>query len=217
MADPAAAPPGVAHEQAPPGAAHDESPRAAGPRALVREAILSAALELLAEQGYDRLSMDAIAERAHSSKATIYRHWSGKAEVVAEAVRCRACETVVVPSTGALRSDLLAWLESMGASVADDGTLITAVAWAMRSDPVLAELMRAQMTENKEQVVAAIVEAAVGRGDLAAGTDPHALLEVVNPMVLMRLVFYGEPLDRDFFVHLVDDVALPLLQSPPRN
>src|SRR5271155_4612708 len=106
-------------------------PRSTGCRAQVRQAILSAALELVAEQGYDRVTMDAIAERAHSSKATIYRHWSGKAEVVAEAVRCRACDTFVIPSTGALRSDLLTWLEAIGASLADqDGALVTAVAWA---------------------------------------------------------------------------------------
>ena len=62
--------------------------RPTGPRAEAREqAILDAALELLMEVGYDRLSMDALAERAHAGKATIYRHWSGKAQVVAEAVR----------------------------------------------------------------------------------------------------------------------------------
>ncbi len=62
--------------------------RPTGPRAEAREqAILDAALELLMEVGYDRLSMDALAERAQAGKATIYRHWSGKAEIVAEAIR----------------------------------------------------------------------------------------------------------------------------------
>src|ERR1700692_4839290 len=67
--------------------------RPTGPRAEAREqAILDAALELLMEVGYDRLSMDALAERAHAGKATIYRHWSGKAQIVAEAVRRLKCE-----------------------------------------------------------------------------------------------------------------------------
>src|SRR5580698_2904876 len=83
--------------------------RPTGPRAEAREqAILDAALELLMEVGYDRLSIDALAERARAGKATIYRHWSGKAQIVAEAVRCRAEETMeVVPDTGPLRGDLL--------------------------------------------------------------------------------------------------------------
>ena len=67
---------------------HGRAPRPTGPRAEAREqAILDAALELLMEVGYDRLSMDALAERARAGKATIYRHWSGKAQIVAEAVR----------------------------------------------------------------------------------------------------------------------------------
>ena len=77
-----------------------------GPRAEAREqAILDAALELLMEVGYDRLSMDALAERAHAGKATIYRHWSGKAQVVAAAVRCMKgpAASQPFPSTGSLR------------------------------------------------------------------------------------------------------------------
>ena len=60
--------------------------RRAGSRAAARrQVILDAAIALLMEVGYDRMSMDALAERAHAGKATIYRHWSGKAEVVATA------------------------------------------------------------------------------------------------------------------------------------
>ena len=69
----------------------EQDHRPTGARAEAREqAILDAALELVMEVGYDRLSMDALAERAHAGKATIYRHWSGKAQVVAEAVRRRS-------------------------------------------------------------------------------------------------------------------------------
>ena len=86
--------------------------RPSGARAAARrQAILDAALALLMEVGYDRLSMDALAERARAGKATIYRHWSGKAEVVVEAIRCRKCDDFPAPAdTGSLRGDLLASL-----------------------------------------------------------------------------------------------------------
>ena len=73
--------------------------RPSGARAAARrQAILDAAIALLMEVGYDRMSMDALAERARASKATIYRHWAGKAEVVVEAVRCRKCDDFAAPA-----------------------------------------------------------------------------------------------------------------------
>jgi len=65
-----------------------------------RHAILEAALELIVEVGYERMSMDALAERAHASKATIYRHWDGKAAIVAEAVQKRQCESLAMSTPG---------------------------------------------------------------------------------------------------------------------
>jgi AcrR family transcriptional regulator len=178
------------------------------------QAILDAALELVAEVGYDGLSMDALAERARASKATIYRHWSGKAEIVAEAVRCRAEETMeVVPDTGSLRGDLLELLtRSCQMLAAADGALMAAVLWAMRTDPVLADLMRAHMVDGKRDVVREVVEQAIGRGECPAGTSAVSAAEVMPAMVMSRLLVTGEPLDEAFCVHLVDDVMLPLLR-----
>jgi AcrR family transcriptional regulator len=185
------------------------------PRSEVREqAILEAALELVMEVGYDRLSMDALAERARASKATIYRHWSGKAEIVAAAVRCRAEAAMeVLPDTGSLRGDLLALLgHSCEMLSSSEGALVAAVLWAMRSDPVLAGLVRAQMIDGKQDVVRAAVARAVARGDCPAGTDGTVAGEVMPALVLSRLLVTGEPLDDEFCTHLVDDVLLPLLR-----
>jgi AcrR family transcriptional regulator len=178
------------------------------------QAILDAALELVAEVGYDGLSMDALAERARASKATIYRHWSGKAEIVAEAVRCRAQEKLeVVPDTGSLRGDLLELLtSSCEVFAAEDGALMAAVLWAMRTDPVLAELMRTQMVEGKRDVVREVVDRAIARGECPAETDATGAAEVMPAMVMSRLLVTGEPLDDAFCVHLVDDIMLPLLR-----
>lgn len=192
------------------------APRPPGrPRSERREqAILDAALDLVMEVGYDGLSMDALAERARASKATIYRHWSGKAEVVAAAVRCRSqAKREDLPDTGSLRGDLLALLTRSCESLSStDGALMAAVLWAMRSDPELAALVRAQMVEGKRAVVEAVVARAVARGECAPATDPSVAGEVMTAMVLSRLLVTGEPLDETFCTHLVDDVLLPLLR-----
>ncbi len=145
----------------------EQDHRPTGARAEAREqAILDAALELVMEVGYDRLSMDALAERAHAGKATIYRHWSGKAEVVAEAVRQRQfAEELPVVDTGSFRGDLLATIESINASVStEDAALISGVLCAMRTDPILANLMRTQVVENKRSNCLQLVDRAIAGG-----------------------------------------------------
>jgi AcrR family transcriptional regulator len=190
--------------------------RPSGARAEAREqAILDAALELILEVGYDRLSMDALAERAHAGKATIYRHWSGKAEVVAEAMRCRvATKHAAPPETGSLRGDLLGMVGEMVKSMTqEDGALVAGVLWAMRTDPVLAGLVRAQIVEQKQEVARVTIQRAIERGELAPTADPQIVAEVLPAMVFMRLLVTGEPLDEKFFIHVIDSILIPSLKG----
>jgi AcrR family transcriptional regulator len=192
----------------------EQDHRPTGARAEAREqAILDAALELVLEVGYDRLSMDALAERAHAGKATIYRHWSGKAEVVAEAIRQRSCEQEPVADTGSLRGDLLATIETIDASVSsEDGALVSGLLCAMRTDPVLANLMRTQVVESKRTNCLQLVDRAIARGELPPSAAGDVLYEVLPAMVITRLVINGEELTEEFANHLVDDILIPLLQ-----
>ena len=190
--------------------------RPSGARAMAREqAILDAALSLVMEVGYDKLSMDALAERAHAGKATIYRHWSGKAEVVVEAIRRRKCDAALaVPHTGSLRGDLVATLDCMNASMsAEDSTLLVGVLSAMHKDQELADLMRTQVIDARKDMLDEILERAVAAGELPAGTDASVVNEVLPAMFFNRLVISGEPVDDVFITHMVDDIVLPLLRS----
>ncbi len=188
--------------------------RPSGARAEAREvAILEAALELLMEVGYDRLSMDALAERARAGKATIYRHWSGKAQIVAAAVKHLKCDREMsFPSTGSLRSDLLAAILQIAGSVADsDAAIIAGVVSAMRQDAELAELVRTQILDSKKGEFDEIVEQAVRRGELPEGSDAGVVDEVVPAILMFRMVFQDQPIDEPFATHVVDDIVLPLL------
>ncbi len=186
------------------------------PRDDVREqVILDTAVALLAEVGYDRMSMDALATRAQASKATIYRRWPGKAELVVEAVRRRSSHEFATADTGSLRGDLLATLRRTACTVgADDAALVAGVVLAMRTDPELAALMRGQVVEDKRSATHALVERAVARGEVPADVDRDLVHELAPAMVFFRLLVSGEPLDEPFFLHLVDDVLLPLLTDP---
>src|SRR3954469_17695240 len=75
------------------------------------DAILLATRELLAERGFDGMTMDAVADRAGAGKATVYRRWPSKVQLTVDAVVCaRGIPMTIddVPDTGSLRSDLLA-------------------------------------------------------------------------------------------------------------
>ena len=184
-----------------------------GPRAAVREHFLAAALELVAEVVYDRFTMDALAERAHASKATIYRHWSGKAEVVVEAISCRSQAVAQLPpDTGSLRGDLMAFLGLMCTTVSEeDGAFMAGILRAMQSDAALAQQMRSQHLESKTAVTQEIIDRGIGRGEVPATAKAETLIEVMTALVLTRNLLVGEPLDDAFITHLVDDVLIPVL------
>ena len=190
---------------------HDAAP--GRPPAAREQAILDAALALLAEVGYDRLTMDAVAARAHSSKATIYRHWPGKAELVTDALNACLVADHRAPDTGSLRQDLVEYVERVHDVLAGrQGDLLLAVAFAARTDAALAEQMHERLMA-KPSVVGAILEQARARGEaVALGAGERA--DDVAPALLLLRLLGGLPLDRAYLRSVVDDVLVPLLSAP---
>jgi AcrR family transcriptional regulator len=181
-------------------------------------AICDATLALLLEVGYDRMSMDAVAARAHASKATIYRRWPGKQELVLDAVKARGVGLTVAEDTGSLRGDLVATYRSaVHGSAADDADLIAGVLRAMRTAPELADCVRSQVIESKCDVSRVIVTRAVARGELPSDTDPLILHEVASALWFHRVLVVGGPVDDAFIAHVVDDVLMPLLDRSSRS
>ncbi len=173
--------------------------------------ILRAAFELLGEVGYEGLRLDAIAARARTSKATLYRHWPGKAQLVADAVR--ACKDFPhdVPDTGDLREDLLAVLRRTAEHMTgEDGPLLAGLLTAMRADEDLAREMRA-VAAGKPDLGAEICARAVARGQLPGGCRPKLFEELCPALLFFHAFVIGEPLDEAYLTHIVDDIVLPLL------
>jgi AcrR family transcriptional regulator len=191
-----------------------EEPATAGPgRGPAREsAICTAALELLAEVGYDQMSMDAVAGRARASKATIYRRWPGKRELVVHAIRCRGPQDLELPDTGSLRGDIIATLRMVQDGIgAQDVALLAGVLRAMRAAPEIAEPLRKQMLDEKREIGRTIVRRAIERGELGPAADPEMFQEVAPALMFFRVLVTGEPIDEDFLAHAADDVLIPLL------
>jgi AcrR family transcriptional regulator len=184
------------------------TPRTPERRAAVSESVFA----LLAEVGYDRMTMDAVAARAHVSKATIYRTWKDKPALVAEALAFHFQDTPTPPDTGSLRGDLIALMTS-ACQICNslDGEVVAGVMTAAARNPVLANTLHEFMYEKKHVVHEAVVGRAIQRGELDEGTNPDLLHEVLHAMVLARRLECSGPLDDNFIQHIVDDVLVPVL------
>ncbi len=184
-----------------------------GSRARAREAaIVEATLELLLEVGYERLTIDAVAERARASKATIYRHFPDKAALVVASLGREQHEELGI-DTGSLRGDLLAFAALSSGAGGAEGGLLCGLMNAARSDESIAAHLNERMWESKQRALRPIVERAVARGELADAARFAVACEVCCAVVLHRLSVERLELDEEFRRHLVDEIAIPLLTS----
>ena len=179
-------------------------------------AICEATLELLAEVGYDRMSMDAVAARARASKATIYRKWPSKKELVLEAISRREEVLWEPPDTGSLREDFLTGLGKLAQQVdADESRLMAGCLKAMREAGELADCMTHQVFDSKARFFRTIVERAVARGDLPECAPADLAHEVASALWVKHSVVMGEPADEAWLTRIVDEILIPLLTSVP--
>ncbi|GAA0745083.1 TetR/AcrR family transcriptional regulator [Dactylosporangium roseum] len=186
----------------------------AAPKADRRVTICEAVFELLAEVGYDRMSMDAVAARARASKATIYRGWPNKPELVMAAVEHRYGGSAEPPDTGSLRGDLVAHLSTVCA-VADgiDGAVFTGLLTAATHNAELSAVMRRCVYETKHVMYETMIKRAVARGELPEGSTPELLHEVLHALVMSRRLWRAGPFDEAFVKRTVDGVLLPVLRQ----
>lgn len=176
------------------------------------DAILAAALELIGETGYEAMTIDGIAARASASKATIYRRWRNKAELVRAALDAHdAQHNAAIPDTGALRSDLIAVMEALrDLSSGPYLTMIAAVAGACRHDKELAAAIQPHLDNDDLSPFLEALRRAVDRGELSADADDKLVHDVAEAMI-QRQLQVGAPFDETFIHRVVDDILLVLL------
>ena len=168
---------------------------------------------LLREVGFDRMTIDAVAARAHVSKATIYRRWDGKAELVVAALRDRHVGVHNPPDTGSLRGDLIELLRATAAICTADCDLMQALTFAMRTNPELERLVRHQVLPAGRVASTAILVRAAARGEIPPEAGERELFHDLAPALTMsRIVAHGLPADDAFLTQVVDQVLIPVLR-----
>jgi len=181
-------------------------PRVEGDR---EREILDAALEVLSEVGYDRLTMDAVAQRAKASKATLYRRWNSKATLVVDALATQK-SSPPVPDSGDLRTDLLTAFCGMGGLTDHDTTsTFGAVMTALSTDPEFAKEFRTRVLVPKSQLSRTLFERAAERGEIRADLDLDLVAPALAGIVLHRLFVMGEKPGPALIERVIDQIILP--------
>lgn len=178
------------------------------------QAILAAAAELVVEVGYERVTVDAIAARAHASKSTMYRKWPGKAELVADALRRQAeVRAAELPDTGSVRGDLLLTVGNIAQTFGggDAGPSLLSLVEAIRADPALRDIIRAQIDARGAHDGKLICARAVARGENVDSDRGPSVIGLALAHLFLRTLLGGEPPGDTEQQILVDQTLLPLL------
>ena len=156
------------------------------------EAILRAALELLAEDGYRALTMERVRERSGVGKATLYRRYGSKEELVRAAI-VHLNADVPLPDTGALVSDFAATATTILAGAARTGalTLMPRLLSDVTGDPEMHALFYEHLVEPRRKVVRTIVERAQARGEIRADVDPELAIDLMVGPFIYRVIIAG--------------------------
>ena len=174
-------------------AAVEPRSRPGGRSARVREAVLQSAFSLLAEKGFEALTIADVAAQAGVHETSIYRRWRTKDALAIEATVQFAKSAVPVPDTGALRSDLVAFVKSLIALLrSPQGQTMLALGQSQDAHVVAA---RQNLFRLRRELVQPMFDRAVARGELPPDADAWLFLETLIAPLYLRLLVTGEPLE----------------------
>ncbi len=197
-----------------------DQPKLGRKRDLTRDGdILDAALEVLAEVGYEGMTIDMVAARAKAGKATLYRRWASKELLVIDAIACMKqldLDPENLPDTGTLRGDLVAMIKPK--QVEDGGRKMRVMAGLMSMlsrDPSLAEAAHATIMEPRAAVNRLFLQRAIDRGEIAADTDIELIATVGQSMTAYRTIMLRKPITPEWVLSIIDSVVLPAVGLRP--
>ncbi|WP_419704299.1 TetR/AcrR family transcriptional regulator [Promicromonospora sp. NFX87] len=180
--------------------------------------ILEVALDVLAETGYDGMTIDMVATRAKAGKATLYRRWPSKADLVLDAVVCmksRDIDLDALPDTGTLRGDLVAMIKTPTIRESERKLKVMAgIASMIARSPELAAAAQNALVEPRASISRTFFRRAIERGEISADVDVEQLCMISPAMVAYRVLMLGKPVDREFLVSMIDKIILPAAGLP---
>ncbi|RBY83802.1 TetR family transcriptional regulator [Geodermatophilus sp. TF02-6] len=195
---------------------HRTLPRRRGP--VLRAAVLQAALDELTDVGYAALTIDRVAERARTGKATVYRYWPSKLELALDAVRSAlpdpASDPASLPDTGSLRGDLLALLRATARLLAGPaGEALRGLLSDALREPGRVWEIRQHHRGTGRRATEEVIARAVARGEVDPALVTPRRLEAGEALLRHHFLFDRPPITDEVVVGIVDEVLLPLFRG----
>jgi AcrR family transcriptional regulator len=172
-------------------------------------AILAATVALLAEAGFAAITMERVASSAGVGKATVYRRWASKVDLVIDAIRT-GMHDIEPPGTGSLRQDLVTlmsvqidWLRD-----SDTGRMVAGLSAEIQHNAELADALRTNLIISRRAVVRRLLADAVLSGEVRSDADLDVVLDLLYGAIHFRVLVTGEPLEADLASKIVDAVLV---------
>lgn len=177
----------------------------AGPRSAAK--LYEATLSLLAEGGYDGLTIEGVATATGVNKTTIYRWWDSKDQLLADALIHSADLDLIVPDSGSLRGDLIGLVGQVRRLLTSESTapIVASAFAAAASRPALAGLVRGFFADRLERERVVLTRAAQ-RGEVDHDVDTQTIMDLLMGALWLRVMFRDEPIGADFDEQAVDMV-----------
>ncbi|MET3176591.1 UNVERIFIED_ORG: AcrR family transcriptional regulator [Arthrobacter sp. UYCu721] len=192
---------------------HRKGPRRRG--AALDAAIFDATLAEIAETGYAALTMEHVAERARASKASLYRRWRDRVQLVLDAAYHVMPNQAAVPDTGSLREDILTVMRQLVLQLEGPaGLAIRGLLGETLQNPEVAGEVREYSRGNSAKVMRELVARAVARGECDPAMVTDRRLEAGPAMLRQRFIFTDGPISDEYLEETVDEVILPLFGLP---
>jgi AcrR family transcriptional regulator len=154
------------------------------------QAMLQATLALLAEVGFDAMSIDAIAARAGVGKTTIYRRYTSKAELVADAIES-VREEMVIPDTGNLKSDIEALVQNAAQITLSPlgRQTVAMIISSATSNAQFAQIYWEKYLQPRRKTFAIVLDRAKARNEISADLDPDLVFDTMSGIMLYAMIF----------------------------
>ena len=189
--------------------------RGGRPRDPSRDGVIRAAiLRLLADVGYGSLTMDAVASEAGVGKATIYRRWRTKQDLVVDTISDLNRAEAAPADTGSLAGDLRAMMHSLVSVITGPtGAATLSLLSTVPHQPALAHAFQEGPLAVWRQSFNEIWGRAEQRGEVRPGTGSSVIAEVPSALLVQRWLLTGRPVDEAYADEVLDTIVLPLVRS----